>query len=143
MKLKESVRRIWRSVEAFAYALDGDQHSEISMRVERLRRDGQAQRAALVALSEDVRGLSEQVRRLTGARGWGRAWPSRLQSARCPAPEAGIERRQHEQREQRGAEQPADHHCRQRLLHLRPGTVPQRHRHEAEAGDQSRHRHRP
>ena len=69
MKLKRSVRRIWRGVEAFAYALDGDQHSEISMRVERLKRDGQAQRAALTALSEEVRGLSEQVRRLTSARG--------------------------------------------------------------------------
>src|SRR5204863_7779318 len=50
-------------------------------------------------------------------------------------PEPGIERRQHEQRQQRGRDQAADDDGRQGLLHLRARALAKRHRHEAEAGE--------
>jgi len=36
MKLKETVRGIWRSVQAFAYAVEYDEQTDIRLRVERL-----------------------------------------------------------------------------------------------------------
>jgi hypothetical protein len=36
MKLKETARRFWRDIEAFAYALDYDEQTDIRLRVERL-----------------------------------------------------------------------------------------------------------
>jgi hypothetical protein len=38
MKLKERARRFWRDIEAFAYALDYDENTDIRLRVERLER---------------------------------------------------------------------------------------------------------
>jgi hypothetical protein len=38
MKLKGSARRIWRSVEALAYAVEYDPQMELHLRVERLER---------------------------------------------------------------------------------------------------------
>lgn len=38
MKLKEMARRFWRNIEAFAYALDYDEHTDIRLRIERLER---------------------------------------------------------------------------------------------------------
>jgi hypothetical protein len=49
MKLKETVRRIWRKAEAFAAALDYDPHAEVSLRVQRLERDCQSQWTRLEA----------------------------------------------------------------------------------------------
>jgi hypothetical protein len=38
MKLKEAARQVWRSLEAFAYALDYDDNTDIRLRVKRLER---------------------------------------------------------------------------------------------------------
>ena len=38
MKLKEAAGRFWRNIEAFAYALDYDENTDIRLRVERLER---------------------------------------------------------------------------------------------------------
>lgn len=36
MKLKETARRFWRNIEAFSYALDYDEQTDIRLRVKRL-----------------------------------------------------------------------------------------------------------
>jgi hypothetical protein len=38
MKLKETARRLWRNIEALAFALDYDQHTDLRLRIERLER---------------------------------------------------------------------------------------------------------
>jgi hypothetical protein len=38
MKLKKVARRFWRNIEAFAYALDYDENTDIRLGVERLER---------------------------------------------------------------------------------------------------------
>ncbi len=38
MKMKEVARRFWRNIEAFAYALDDDENTDIRLRIERLER---------------------------------------------------------------------------------------------------------
>jgi hypothetical protein len=38
MKLKDVARWFWRNIEAFAYALDYDENTDIRLRVERLER---------------------------------------------------------------------------------------------------------
>jgi hypothetical protein len=38
MKLREAARRFWRNIEAFAYAVDYDENTDIRLRVERLER---------------------------------------------------------------------------------------------------------
>jgi hypothetical protein len=38
MKLKEAALRFWRDIEAFAYALDYDENTDIRLRIERLER---------------------------------------------------------------------------------------------------------
>jgi len=63
MKLKETVRRVWRDLEALAYALDYDPYAGLIPRFERLERDGQSRQAELKTLSEQVLNLSEQIRR--------------------------------------------------------------------------------
>ena len=39
MKLKEALRRVWRDVEAFGYALEYDPLADIASRVQRLERE--------------------------------------------------------------------------------------------------------
>jgi hypothetical protein len=39
MKLKEVLRRLWRNVEAFGYALEYDPLADIALRVQRLERE--------------------------------------------------------------------------------------------------------
>ena len=38
MKLKDVARRLWRNIEAFSFALDYDENTDIRLRVERLER---------------------------------------------------------------------------------------------------------
>ncbi len=38
MQLKQTAHRLWRNLEALAYALDYDQHTELRLRIERLER---------------------------------------------------------------------------------------------------------
>ena len=38
MKLRDVARRFWRNIEAFGYALDYDENTDINLRVERLER---------------------------------------------------------------------------------------------------------
>jgi len=38
MKLKETMRRIWRNIEAYAFAMDYDEKDELRSRIDRLER---------------------------------------------------------------------------------------------------------
>jgi len=38
MKLKEVTRRIWRNIEAYAFAMDYDEKDELRSRIDRLER---------------------------------------------------------------------------------------------------------
>lgn len=68
MSLWDMLRRAWRKFELFAHAMDYDQHSDNTARIENLERLQQSSSAALAdaekrvaALSGDVAALSEQV----------------------------------------------------------------------------------
>ncbi len=38
MKLKETMRRLWRDIEAYAFAMDYDEKDELWSRIDRLER---------------------------------------------------------------------------------------------------------
>jgi hypothetical protein len=52
MKLKEAVRQFWLNVDAFAYAMDYDQLTDLRMRIERLERLTAQLTSAAVTLNE-------------------------------------------------------------------------------------------
>ena len=68
MKLKETGRRFWRNIEAFAYALDYDERDDVEARIKRLEANGQLQLARILSLSEEVQALSEQMQQLASSR---------------------------------------------------------------------------
>ena len=57
MKLKESIRRAWRYVEALGYALDYDFVADIAVRVRRLESESRSQQSRLAALALEVQDL--------------------------------------------------------------------------------------
>jgi hypothetical protein len=57
--------------------------------------------------------------------------------------EPAVDCREHEQRENRAGDEPADHHRGQGPLHLGARAPRNRHRHEAERAAQGGHEHRP
>ena len=54
MKLKETVARFGRNIEAFAGALAYDEREDIEARLNRLEADGQTHQERLQSLSEQV-----------------------------------------------------------------------------------------
>jgi hypothetical protein len=67
MKLKETVARFGRNIEAFAAALAYDEREDIEARVRKLEIDGQFQLKRLLSLSDQVQALSDEM---TNPKGW-------------------------------------------------------------------------
>jgi hypothetical protein len=67
MKLKETVARFGRNIEAFAAALAYDEREDIEARVRKLEIDGQFQLKRLLSLSDQVQALSDET---TNPKGW-------------------------------------------------------------------------
>lgn len=61
MKLKEIAAWSWRNIEAFAYALSYDERDDIEARLKRLESNDQLRLKALLALTDQVQALSEQM----------------------------------------------------------------------------------
>jgi hypothetical protein len=57
MNLKEALRRAWRYLEAFGYAMDYDPLAHIASRVQRLESDSQSQESRLAALTLEMQAL--------------------------------------------------------------------------------------
>lgn len=68
MKLKETVARFGRNIEAFAAALAYDEREDIEARISRLESDGQSHQERLQSLSEQVQALSDELREPVGWR---------------------------------------------------------------------------
>jgi hypothetical protein len=68
MKLKETVARFGRNIEAFAAALAYDEREDIEARVRKLEIDGQFQLKRLLALSDQVQALSDEKNNPAGWR---------------------------------------------------------------------------
>jgi len=68
MKLKETVARFGRNIEAFASALAYDEREDIEARIRKLEIDGQFQLKRLLSLSDQVQALSDELRDPAGWR---------------------------------------------------------------------------
>ena len=61
MKLKEIAARSWRNIEAFAYAIGYDERDYIEARIKRLEANDQLRLEALLALTDQVQALSNEM----------------------------------------------------------------------------------
>ena len=68
MKLKETIARFGRNIEAFAAALAYDEREDVEARISKLEIDGEFQLKRLLSLSDQVQALSDELRDPAGWR---------------------------------------------------------------------------